>query len=105
MRMPKEIINRTRKVDKGFTLVELLAVIAVLSLVMGLVVFIAINVIDNAKEKGYKTTINNIEIEASNYLTENSGRLFYLGSNDNTYEYQCVTIQNLLTLVLLDIQN
>jgi len=97
MRISKHmIINHKHKPDKGFTLVELLAVIAVLSLVIGLVIFISINVINNAKEKSYKTTINNIEEDASNYLIENSGRLFYLGSSDNTYEYQCITIQNLI---------
>ena len=82
--------------NKGFTLVELLAVIALLSLIMGLGVFSIVRVINNIKEEGYKTTINNILDDANNYLIENSGRLFYISSDDNSYEYQCITIQNLI---------
>jgi len=102
MRVSRDFINDFKKINKGFTLVELLAVIAVLSLVIGLVVFIAINVIDNAREKTYKTAINNIEAEANSYLTENSGRLFYIANDDNSYEYQCVTIQNLIDMGYFD---
>jgi len=92
-----------RNEKKGFTLVELLAVIAVLSLVLGLVVFIAINVIDNAREKSYRVTIENIENEVSTYLYENSGRLFYISKVDEEdIKYQCVTVQNLIDFGYFD---
>ena len=86
------------KNNKGFTLVELLAVIVVLSIVLGLTVYIALNAINKAKEKSYQVTINNIEKEAGNYLLENKDRLFYISQNDTDYEYQCITVQNLLDL-------
>jgi len=38
---------------KGFTLTELLAIIVILGVVVGLTIFIAINVINNSKEKSY----------------------------------------------------
>ena len=81
---------------KGFTLVELLATIVVLSLVIGITAYVVINAIGSAKEKSYKVTVKELESNASNYLLENNGRLFFLTSQDGTYEYQCVTVENLI---------
>ena len=90
-------MNGKRK--KGFTLIELLATIVILSLVVGIVAYVAINTISNSKEKSYKVTINNIEKIARDYLLENSDRLFYIPkSNDNSIEYQCITIRNLIDM-------
>lgn len=87
---------------KGFTLIELLATILILSIVISLVVFISINSIKKAKNKSYQTTINNIEKIASNYMLENSDRLFYIPINDSDFEYQCITIKNLIDLGYFD---
>lgn len=85
------------KKNKGFTLVELLAVIVILSLVVGITIYVYINAVNKSKENSYKVTINNIEKEASNYLTENKNRLFFITDTDNpNIEYQCLTIQNLI---------
>ena len=81
---------------RGFTLIELLATILVLSLIIGIVVYVSLNVINNAKEKTYKVTIKNIEQNADSYLMENSNRLFFLTNNQLDYEYQCVTVENLV---------
>ena len=86
-----------RKKNYGFTLVELLAVIAILGIVVSITVFVSIKSINKAKEKSYKTTINNIERMAGTYLEENGDRLFYISKNDGTnIEYQCITIENLI---------
>ena len=86
-----------RKKDYGFTLVELLAVIAILGIVVSITVFVSIKSINKAKEKSYKTTINNIERMAGTYLEENGDRLFYISKNDGSnIEYQCITIENLI---------
>ena len=87
---------------KGFTLIELLATILILSIVISLVVFISINSIKKAQNKSYQTTINNIEKIASNYMLENSDRLFYIPINDSDFEYQCITIKNLIDLGYFD---
>ena len=88
-----------KKNNKGFTLIELLATIIVLSIVLGLTIYIALNAISKAKEKSYQVTINNIEKEAANYLLEMKDKLFYVSQPDNEFiEYQCITVQNLLDL-------
>ncbi|MBR7041985.1 MAG: InlB B-repeat-containing protein, partial [Bacilli bacterium] len=86
---------------RGFTLVELLATIVVLALIFSITIFIATNLIKKNKENTYKVTINEIESNASNYLIENSGRLFYLTKDENT-EYQCITVENLVDYGYLD---
>ena len=82
--------------EKGFTLVELLAVIVVLSLILSFGIYFISESISKAKEKTYETTINNIEKQAGNYLLENRNTLFYIASSDGINEYQCVTIQDLI---------
>lgn len=36
--------------NKGFTLIELLATLSVLSIIMTIVIYVALNIVDNAKE-------------------------------------------------------
>ena len=81
---------------KGFTLVELLATIIVLGILVGIVLYVTTSIISRSKEKSYQVTINEIEKNTSNYLAENSNRLFYLENTEKGYEYQCVTVENLV---------
>ena len=73
-----------KKNNRGFTLVELLAVIAILGIVVSITIFVGINAVNKAKEKSYNTTKNNIENIAGTYLKENGDRLFYISKNDGT---------------------
>ena len=84
--------------NKGFTLIELLAVIAVLFLIVTIVIYTAMNVIDNAKSNSYKVTVNNIQDDAISYITEKlSANEWIAGNNQNgNNEYQCITVQNLI---------
>ena len=84
--------------NKGFTLVELLATIAVLSLVSTIVIYVAINVVNSAKDKSYLVTRNNVEKAAVSYLEENNDKIHFVKYDDNidNIEYQCVTVQNLI---------
>ena len=63
--------------NNGFTLTELLAVLAILSMITVIGIYTSVNVIDSAKEKSYQVTINEIKKQAANYLIEISNRLFY----------------------------
>ena len=81
---------------KGFTLVELLATIVILGILIAIIIFVATGIIRRSKEKSYKVTINEIEKNTNNYLIENNNRLFFLTNNEKGYEYQCVTVENLV---------
>ena len=85
-----------KKLDnRGFTLVELLATLAVLSLVSTIVIYVAINVVNSAKDKSYLVTINNVEKAAVSYLEENNDKIHFVKYDDDL-EYQCVTVQSLI---------
>jgi type IV pilus assembly protein PilA len=67
------------KFNKGFTLVELLAVIIILG-VIGIIAIPAVNkAIRNAKQQLYEVQINNIEMGAKSWAAEN---VFNLPEND-----------------------
>lgn len=86
-----------KKKKEGFSLVELLAVIAILAVVAGFTIYVAINVINSSKEKKYTIAINEVEKNAGSYLMENADRLFYLTDiNNSNVEYQCLTVENLI---------
>lgn len=84
------------KNNRGFTLVELLAVIAILSLIVGFTVYVSLNVMNKTKEKSYATTTLNIESAASDYLVENNVLFEQKTENGKSIEYKCITIQNLI---------
>lgn len=63
--MKKNILN-----NKGFTLVELLATIAILAIVMGIATFSITAIIKNSKEKNYQLLITNIKDAAETYYQE-----------------------------------
>ena len=72
------------KEKKGFTLVELLAVITLLSLVGLISVPIATNIIDKSKVKAYKQTLNGIIDAAKIHNAEVDYQLFADGDIDLT---------------------
>ena len=73
---------------KGFTLIELIVTIVVLSIVMSIGAFSIINIVKNSKEKNYVFLINNIKDGAEVYYQEckysnNSG--INCDNNDGVY--------------------
>ena len=91
--MKKNILN-----NKGFTLVELLATIAILALVMGIATFSITAIIKNSKEKNYQLLITNIKDAAETYYQEckysnNTG----ITCNNNTDGSLKTTLGELLT--------
>lgn len=74
--------------NNGFTLIELLAVIVILSVIGSITAYVVLSSINNAKEKSYQVTINEIESSANSYVIENN-----VFKNDN---YICITIKELI---------
>ena len=91
------------KKKKGFTLIELLATIIILALVLSIGIYLALAIIRKTKENSYKVTINEIEKNANTYVIENTNRIKFRKSEDNSsIEQQCVSIQNLIDFGYLD---
>ena len=95
------------KKRKGFTLVELIAVVAVLSLVMVICGVTVAKIINNSKEKSLAITESSILAAAKVYVEENvNGILWTNGSIDGIIsttneEYTCITTQELINKGLL----
>ena len=84
---------KLNKKEHGFSMIELLTVIVLMSLLLGIVFYVVNNVINVSREKGYQTTINNIKDTALGYLLENDNTIVFVSDiNDNDLEYQCVSI-------------
>ncbi len=62
------------KQEKGFTLIEVLGVIIILSVILAITVPTMIGIMDRAKENNYKIQINGIVQAAKNYVAKNSYR-------------------------------
>lgn len=84
--------------NSGFTLIELLAVVAILAVVASIVIYFSLRVVNDANEKSYATTINNIEDEANNYILENGDGNSWMPTDVEDNQYQCVTVQNLIDI-------
>ena len=85
--------------NKGFTLVELLVVIALLAIISVIAVYSAVNVIGSAKQKSYEVSISNIEKQAGTYALENQNEFVWLdidGDLTKTKQYFCVSVQDLI---------
>jgi len=101
----KETNKKTRKNIKenlklttlGFTLVELLAVIAILSLIVTLVTPNIMDNLDSKKERLYNSTVKEIERITQMYLTDNT----YLYDDINKNGYVDVTVEALCNSKLI----
>ena len=90
---------KLNKKEHGFSMIELLTVIVLMSLLLGIVFYVVNNVINVSREKGYQTTINNIKDTALGYLLENDNIIVFVSDiNDNDLEYQCVSIGELIDM-------
>ena len=88
---------------KGYTLIELLAVILIISLIITLSIFGIINAINSSKEKAATLSINSIKEAAETYATEkNNDSSYWLDITDKENKYFCITIEELMNKGLLD---
>ena len=72
--------------NKGFTLIEVLAVVVILSVVSGIAVNGVLSSIRNSKNSSYNLMINNI-VTASGLLYEEVENINIVGSNNSLYVY------------------
>ena len=88
---------------KGYTLIELLAVILIIGLVLGFSTYGIINAINSSKEKAAALSENSIKEAAETYATEkNDDSSYWLDITDKENKYFCITIEELMNKGLLD---
>ena len=88
---------------KGYTLIELLAVILIISLIITLSIFGIINAINSSKEKAAALSEKSIKEAAETYATEkNDNNNYWLDITDKENKYFCITIEELMNKGLLD---
>ena len=88
---------------KGYTLIELLAVILIISLIITLSIFGIIKAVNSSKEKAAILSINSIKEAAETYATEkNDDSSYWLDITDKENKYFCITIEELMNKGLLD---
>ena len=88
---------------KGYTLIELLAVILIIGLILVLSTYGIINAFNTSKNKSLTISINSIKESAETYATEkNDDSNYWLDITDKENKYFCTTIEELMNKGLLD---
>ena len=81
---------------RGFSLVELLATILVVSIVLGIGVTYVTKTINNSKEKSQILALNNIKKTANTYIEEYSNDIAWINDNNKETSFSCVSINSLI---------
>ena len=93
-------LDKKDKTKKGFTLVELLAVIVVITLISGVGIITYLKTINNSKSKATLLAINNIKEAAYLYSKEGTDEIEWVNSYDKegkeSGKYACVSVQQLI---------
>lgn len=93
-------LDKKDKTKKGFTLVELLAVIVVIILISGVGIITYLKTINNSKSKATLLAINNIKEAAYLYSKEGTDEIEWVNSYDKkgkeSGKYACVSVQQLI---------
>ncbi len=93
-------IKNIFKGKKGFTLVELLAVIVVITLISSVGIITYLKTINNSKSKATLLAINNVKEAAYLYSKEGTAEIEWVNSYDKdgkeSGKYACVSVQQLI---------
>ena len=88
---------------KGYTLIELLAVILIIGLILVLSTYGIIKAVKSSKEKVTTLSEKSIKEAAETYATEkNDDNNYWLDITDKENKYFCITIEELMNKGLLD---
>ena len=79
---------------RGFTLVELLAIIVITAVILGIGTYGVIHLVNNSKTGATRISMNSIKESASIYSDEDSSR--WIEPYNDSYSYFCTTIGELI---------
>ena len=93
MKIKKIKINK-----KGFSLIELLTTILIISLIFGTGITIITNTISTSKEKAQTLALNNIKKTANTYIEEYTNDIAWLNDENEQIKnnYSCIAISSLI---------
>mgnify|MGYP001809899139 CR=1 FL=1 len=80
--------------NRGFTLIEVLAVIVIIAIIMAIVTPVAIGVINDSRHDAYNNQIRNIEYAARGYIAEHGTSIPELAALNGTHT---ITLATLIT--------
>ena len=84
---------------KGYTLIELLAVILIIGLILGFSTYGIINAFNNSKNKSLTISVNSIKESAETYATEkNDDSSYWLDITDKENKYFCITASSSISV-------
>ena len=90
------------KKKKGFTLVELLATLFIVSVVLGICVYSVIRIINKSSDESERIAMSNILSTARYYVEEFSDEVAWQESSEDTsYKISCVSVNELINKNLL----
>ena len=93
-------VESNSKEKKGFTLVELLAVIAIIGIIGGISITVFMSTINKSKEEATIIAINNVKSAAELYSKENDGEIKwitqYKEDGTETGKFVCMTVRQLI---------
>lgn len=98
--MSKKVSKKTKKdfkLKNGFTLVELLVTVAIISLILGIAIYSVNSAISNSKKESYTLAVNNIKKSANTYAKEYLEEINWdADDEEENLTKTCVSVQTLV---------
>ena len=85
-----------KKKDKGFSLIELLATIFIISIILGITGYFVTNTIKNSEKHSSTLAINNIKKTASTYVEEYKDDVIWNKNEEKKNTYSCIAVNSLI---------
>lgn len=85
-----------KKGKKGYTLIELLVTILIISLIFTIAGFTIVKILDTSKTQSNNISIKGIKTSASQYIYEEKNEDKYWFVTDDNIEYACTTVEVLI---------
>lgn len=94
---------KQKKKNNGFTLVELLTTILLISIVLGIATYSIINTLNKSKDESKNITYENLMTGARIYVQENQEKIIWKDNDTNINEkFTCISVKTLVNQSLIE---